>query len=216
MREGLGVHYLKYVTCFPAPSVAKAARPMKCFCLKLSWGRITTGLLSRWNSHAETCSPAMLWCLLQSRAAPGGCKAAIDLVVEQSPEWWCSSGSVNFIIYFCFRQSPRLAWFLFPLVVLGKRWQTLAECLQEIAEQQSSLAQPGCYQRWNLKNSPSGTASVTLFPWVNPNCPAHPMLLGKALTALPPLLFILTVVDVEKALGRRDYTASLLQESRYL
>jgi len=40
VRVGLGIHYLKYVTCFPTCSVAKAARPMRCFCPKHFWGRI--------------------------------------------------------------------------------------------------------------------------------------------------------------------------------
>lgn len=77
VRVGLGIHYLKRVTWFPTCSVAKAARPMRCFGLKLFWGRITKvllRLLSRWNSHAETCSAAVLWCLLQSRAVPDGSK----------------------------------------------------------------------------------------------------------------------------------------------
>lgn len=65
VRVGLAIHYLKHATCFPTCSVAKAAGPVTWFYLKLFWGAITKpllGLRSRGNSHAETCSPAGLWC----------------------------------------------------------------------------------------------------------------------------------------------------------
>lgn len=161
-----------------------------------------------------SCNPELLLAAIKS-SSNRSCSRAVTWMVMLQWIW------INFIIYVCFYQSPRLVWFLFPFVALGKRSQMLAECLQEeIAEQQSSVAQPGCCQRWLLplkcEEQPFWHCQWDPLFLGEPQLPSSPsLLLGKALKALPPLLSIL-IVDVEKALGRRGYTDSLLRESRPL